>query len=441
MLNVRMVSKWIVNVCRMVMALVFIFSGFVKAIDPLGTQYKIADYLEALHMGSLVPQWATLGAAVVVAAVEFCIGIFLLFAIRRRLTSRLALAIMLLLTPLTLWLALANPISDCGCFGDAIVLTNWQTLWKNVALLACAAVVARKPFHMFRFVSESNQWIVINYSALFVILLSGWCLYDLPLFDFRPYHVGANIVAGMDIPDGAPQPQFETIFTLEKDGRQQQFTLDNYPDSTWTFVDAKTRQVSKGYVPPIHDFSIVQTDEWHTDITEQVLNHKGYTFLLVSPHLRDADDSRLDLINQVYEYATANGYPFYCLTASSEREMERWRDTTGAEYPFCLTDETTLKTIIRSNPGLLLLSDATIIRKWSHNRLPDEDKLNAPLERLDIGHLPSDTVAEKIITLLLWFVLPLALLTIADRLWMWTKWLRRKSGPKDREQREGVATG
>ena len=122
----------------MVLAITFILSGFVKAVDPLGTQYKISDYLEAMNMGSLLPDWAALGASVLLSAAEFCLGVFLLFAIQRRLTSRLILLMMAVMTPLTLWLALTNPISDCGCFGDAVVLTNWQTFLKNVVLLVCA---------------------------------------------------------------------------------------------------------------------------------------------------------------------------------------------------------------------------------------------------------------------------------------------------------------
>ena len=186
-------KKVCVNVCRLVLAVTFILSGYVKAVDPIGSQYKIADYLEAMHLGGMLPDFVTLSVSVVQAAVEFCLGIFLLFAIQRRLTSRFILLIMVVMTPLTLWLALANPISDCGCFGDAIVLTNWQTFWKNVVLLACAVVVSWWPMEMFRFVSESNQWIVINYSALFVIVTSTYCLYYLPVFDFRPYHAGVNL--------------------------------------------------------------------------------------------------------------------------------------------------------------------------------------------------------------------------------------------------------
>jgi triosephosphate isomerase len=288
-------------------------------------------------------------------------------------------------------------------------------------------VVAKWPLEMFRFVGRSNQWIVVNYSVIFIVTVSGWCLYDLPMFDFRPYHVGANIREGMKMPEGAEQPQFVTTFILEKNGEQREFTIDDYPDSTWTFVDSKTKQIAKGYVPPIHDFSIVLVED-DEDITEQVLADTNYVFLLVSPHLEYADDSRLDLINELYEYSREKSYPFYCLTASGAKDIERWRDMTGAEYPFCATDETTLKTVIRSNPGLLLIKDATIIRKWSHNNLPviEEAQTSLPLEELPVGQLPDDTVPGKILKLLLWFVLPLSLLVIADRTWMWTQWFRRK---------------
>jgi len=417
--------KVAVNVCRVAVALTFILSGFVKAVDPIGTQYKINDYLEAWNLLQYVPPFATLAVSVALSAVEFCLGVMLLFAIRRRLVSRLLFAIMLLLTPLTLWLAVANPISDCGCFGDAVKLTNWQTFWKNVALLLAVTVIARRPLYMARFVSKSNQWIVGNYTALFILAVSGYSLYTLPLFDFRPYHIGADIRKGMEIPDGAPTPQFETTFIMEKNGDRQEFTLDNYPDSSWTFVDSKTVQTAPGYVPPIHDFSITRQDSGE-DITEKVVNNKGYTFLLISPHLEQADDSRFDLINQMYEYAVDNGYPFYCLTASGEKGINRWRDMTGADYPFCATDATTLETIIRSNPGLVLLKAGTVVRKWSHNQLPDESQLSGRLEDTQLGQKPEETAGRKILYIIMWFVLPLALLTIADRLWVWSRWLRSK---------------
>lgn len=414
----------LVQLARFVLALTFIFSGYVKATDPLGTQYKIEDYLQALHLAGIFPDWMTLATSVCLSAFEFFVGIMLLFAIRRRLMSRLTLALMVVMTLITIWLVVANPVKDCGCFGDALKLTNAQSLLKNIVLLASAVVITRWPLRQARFISKSNQWIVINFTLLFIIISAAQSLYTLPPFDFRPYHVGANIREGMTIPKGAEQPQYETTFLLKKNGETREFTLDNYPDSTWEFVDSKTKLIKEGYVPPIHDFSIDRDGE---DITDEVLSHRGYTFLLIAPFLEKASDSNFGDIDQIYEYAQQERVPFYCLTASSAKAISHWQDITGAEYPFCATDATTLKTIIRSNPGLLLLKDGTIIRKWSHNRLPKADALTSPLAKAEIGQVPQDSVPGRILTIVLWFVLPLFLLTLADRLWAWSRWFKQKN--------------
>ena len=416
---------FIVNLCRMALALTFILSGYVKAIDPLGTQYKLNDYAAAMHLSEYIPDWLTLTGAIALAMTEFALGIFMLFAIRRHLVSRLMTAMMVMMTLITVWIFIANPVKDCGCFGDAIKLTNGETLLKNIVLLAAAIVTAMRPLDMARLISKSNQWIVTNYTLVYIVCTSLYCLYALPTFDFRPYHIGADIKKGMEIPEGAEQPEFETTFILKKNGQTREFTLDNYPDSTWEFVDSKTVQTRQGYEPPIHDFSLTDT-ETGEDITDNVLSHKGYTFLLISRSLAYADDSNFGDIDQIYEYASEHNIPFYCVTASTDSDINRWRDLTGAEYPFCTADETTLKTIIRSNPGLLLLKDATIIGKWSHNQLPDPDELTASPDQLPIGQLPDDGVTGKLIKVLLTFLLPLTLLTIADRLWAWSKWVRNK---------------
>ncbi len=414
----------LVNACRFLLGATFVFSGFVKAIDPIGTQYKLQDYISAVGMGGIVPDIVTLLASVALSALEFSLGVFVLFAIRRHLVSKILVAFMAVMTLITVWIALFNPVKDCGCFGEALRLTNVQTLLKNIVMLAASVVVAWRPLRMYRFLSRSTQWIAINYTILFVLLLSAHCLYHLPLIDFRPYHIGMNIKKGMEIPAGAPQPEFETTFILQKNGVKKEFTLDNYPDSSWQFVDSKTVQTKEGYVPPIHDFSIQNADG--DDITDSVLTAKGYIFLLVSPHLEQADDSNFGDIDLLYEYCQERKIPFYCLTASTKKDIDHWADITGAEYPFCFTDETALKTIIRSNPGLLLLKDGTIIRKWSHNDLPSSSSLNAPLSKLSIGAMPSTSLGETIMKVVLLFFVPLILLVFADRTWAWTRYLRRK---------------
>jgi len=376
------VKGLLVNLCRLVLAVTFVFSGFVKAVDPLGTQYKMGDYLAAWGMAGLLPDWTLLACAIALASAEFCLGLWLLFAIRRRVVSRLLLLVMLAMTPLTLWVALTDPVHDCGCFGDALVLTNWQTFWKNVALLACAAVVAAWPTSMGRFVSKSNQWIVLHYTALFILAVAVRSVYYLPLFDFRPYHVGANLREGVA--------------------------------QRWSRIDS-----------PFLDFSMERSDG-SGDIAEAVLASADYTMLLVCPQLETADDSRPDLLNRLYEYALENDVPFYCLTASGQEAQQRWNELTGAEYPYCNTDPIVLKTVIRSSPGLVLLHDGVVIRKWSRNDLPDEDQLAQPLSTSPLGQMPDDNVARRLAAILLWFVLPLALLTLADRFWFWTKWVRGK---------------
>ena len=415
----------VVNVCRFVLAATFIFSGYVKAIDPLGTLYKLKDYAAAMSLNGLLPDWVLVGVAIALAALEFALGVFMLFAVRRHVVSRITLAFMTAMTVLTLWIFVADPVKDCGCFGDALKLTNGETLLKNIVLVACAALVAWRPADMARFISRSNQWIVRYYTVAYIVITSVYCLYTLPIFDFRPYHVGMNIKQGMEIPEGAEQPEFESTFLLRKNGETREFTLDNYPDSTWEYVDTRTVQTKKGYEPPIHDFALTSCDTGE-DITEQVLTKKGYTFLLVSPRLAVADDSNFGDIDQIYEYAEENGADFYCVTASANDEIERWRDLTGAEYQFCNADETTLKTMIRSNPGLMLLKDGTIIGKWSHNALPQTDDLTAPLQQLTIGKAQNDSTTERLLIVLLTFFLPLSALTLADRLWAWSKWIRNK---------------
>lgn len=424
--------KMIVNLCRIIVAVTFIFSGFVKAIDPIGTQYKLQDYLGAIGMAGILPNWTLLAVAVFLAAIEFCIGIFLLFAIQRRLISKLTVAFMAFMTMVTVWIVVADPVKDCGCFGDALHLTNTETLIKNIVLLVCSLAIMYRPLAMFRFVSKSNQWIVTNYTIVFILVSSGLSLYYLPIFDFRPYHIGVNIPRGMEIPKGAKLPQFKTTFIMEKNGQRKEFTLDNYPDASWKFIDSKTVQTSEGYIPPIHDFSITD-NKTGLDLTNSVLSHKGYTFLLIAPHLETADDSNFGDIDRLYEYAQSYDIPFYCLTASTAKAIKRWIDLTGAEYPFCITDEAVLKTIIRSNPGLLLLKDGTIINKWSHNNLPNEAKLSRPISQSSLGKMPKDSVPAKILEIVLWFILPLTLLTLADRLWAWSKWVRLKE-QKDKQK-------
>jgi len=218
----------------------------------------------------------------------------------------------------------------------------------------------------------------------------------------------------MKIPEGAEQPVFDTKLIYSKNGIQRDFTIDNYPkdDTTWTFVDAKTITIKKGYEPPIHNFSI--TTEEGNDITDAVLADSDYTFLLVAHRLEEASDNNVDKINNIYDYSKKYGYHFYTLTSSLPVEIAEWTKNTGAEYPFASMDDITLKTIIRSNPGLVLLKDGTIVNKWPNTALPKLMDVNTSLYNNDIGKIPANRDREKLIIISLILVVPLFVLFLFD---------------------------
>ncbi len=365
-------SVW-TNSCRFLLAVAFVFSGFVKAIDPLGSYYKIQDYLTAFGLIEWLPDYVIMMTAVLLAAIEFTIGIYLLIGIRRKIATTMALAIMLFMTPLTLYLAIANPVPDCGCFGDAWVLTNWETFAKNVLLLSAAIVVATHVNQIKRFVTEKLEWLVSTYTILFIIALSSYCSWYLPIIDFRPYKVGTDINVAMQLP----------------------------PDA------------DVNDMPEINDFWLADM-ETGEDRTYQVLNDENYTFLMIAPHLQNTDDSNIDLINELFEYAQNKGYKFYALTASNDEAVAYWSDRTGAEYSFLQAEDVTLKTMVRSNPGFMLLKKGIIVNKWSNEELPDEYVLVDDLDKLALGQQKNVDDKRTLAKVLLWFFVPQLILIVFD---------------------------
>lgn len=420
----HIVEKIWVNSCRLLLGALFVFSGFVKAVDPLGFCYKIEDYLAVFGMTSWSSPGVSLLMGIILSAVEFCIGVFLLLGIRRKIVVPLVLLFMVVATPLTFYLALTNPVSDCGCFGDAWVLTNWQTFGKNAVLLVAAISVFKWQDLQVCFITPKIEWMISMYTFLFIFSLSFYCLQNLPILDFRPYKIGKNIRTGMEVPEGAKPSVFESRFVLEKNGERREFTLEDYPDSTWTFIEARTILKEKGYEPSIHDFSMMNLDTGE-DITDSVLSDKGYTFLLIAHRIEEANDSNIDLINEIYDYSVEHGYGFYALTSSPTDEIDVWRDKTGAEYPFCQMDDITLKTIIRSNPGLLLIRDGTVLNKWADDYLPDEYALTDRLENLPLGEQKQESDIRTIGYVLLWFIIPLLMVIGLDILVV-KRWERKK---------------
>ncbi len=381
--------KTLNNISRFIVGVVFIFSGFVKAIDPLGSTYKFVDYFEAFGLDSL--SVLALPLAILLSSLEFVIGFSLLFATRKKITSWILLLFMSFFTILTLILAIYNPVTDCGCFGDAIIMTNWQTFWKNVFLMIFTIILFMNRDQFETSWKVKSQWSFIFIPLLFSILLSVYCYNNLPIIDFRPYHVGTYIPEKMIIPEDAPKAEYETILVYQKDGIEKEFTLENLPDSTWAWVSTENIQLSEGYVPPIHDFTI--STLMGNDITEIILNDNKFTFLLVAYDLKKANTKNIGNINKLAEFAQQTGIcNFICLTSSVDSEIESFKQKTDAPYMFFNTDEITLKTIVRSNPGIVLLKKGTILGKWHHNNTPsieeiEENFINNPEYR--------DNSAEK----------------------------------------------
>ena len=355
------------SIARTLLALTFLFSGFVKAVDPLGTVYKIQDYLHEGFGG--VFQWAIPAAgvaAVCLIALEWLLGIAMLLNVRTQWTSWITLLFYCIMTPLTLYIAIANPVSDCGCFGDALVITNWQTFWKNIILLllSICLVICRKA------IPELFSWwmeIIIALAALGSVAgIMGYSYTHLPQIDFRPYKVGNHIPTLMEIPDDAEVDQYEITLIYAKDGKEQTFTLENYPkgDPEWTFVDQKSVLIKKGYVPPIHDFEIETLEGDY--ITQDILESEEPVALVVMYDLTKTDTTQLEkIMHMIHEYPRV-----YFLTASGEEEIFAFAEELGWDEEttystFCFTDPITLKTIVRANPGVIVVQNGTIIDKYN----------------------------------------------------------------------------
>lgn len=369
--------KIVRELSRVVTGLVFVFSGFVKAIDPAGSAIKFGEYFQAFQMEWL--DFASLPMSVLLSAAEMTIGLNLILCIRMKLTGWLLLAFMSFFTLLTFILALSNPVSDCGCFGDAIKLTNWQTFWKNIILLAPTFVVflSRDRYEIKLLSHLEWMLLVFNFSA--AVLLSLYCLRHLPLLDFRPYRIGASIPAGMTMPEGAETDVYRTELVYEKNGIQQVFSIENYPwqDSTWKWVETRQKLIKKGYEPPIHDFSITSRDG--VDITQEVLSDPGFTFLVVSPKLPDASARDLAKMDSLAIRSASLGIRFMGLTSSVSQEVEFFTALNKPHFEWYNADETTLQTIIRANPGLVLLKEGTIIGKWTAKDAPGPEELSSDM--------------------------------------------------------------
>ncbi len=362
------------TICRILVGALFIVSGLIKANDPLGFSYKLTEYFEVFGMPWL--KGAALLLAMSICIFEVVCGVLMLTGTKMKLFSWLILLMILFFTFLTFYSAYFNKVTDCGCFGDALKgifgrsLTPWESFTKDIVLLILIIPIFISRNRIHSIFSPTGDIITI----VIATLLSTWftvnCYRHLPWIDFRPYAKGKSIPEGMMLPPNAKRDSVQMVFIYSKDGKQVEFTEKEVMtvDSTYTFVDRKDKIIRQGDKAPIHDFSITNPDG--EDITQQILTRPGYTFLLVCYNINKTDRDVQPAINEFVAASRKDSLGFYGLTGSATQDVDNFRHDVGAMYDYCTTDETTLRTMIRSNPGLMLLKNGVVIDMWHSNDLP-----------------------------------------------------------------------
>lgn len=371
--KVRTMSFWqilLTWVCRLAVGATFVFSGIVKGIDPWGTLYKVEEYLGVMGFDWIDPS-VVLTGVFLLFTLEFLTGIFLLTGSFRRFSPIMVLLFMLVMLPLTLWIAIKDPVADCGCFGDAWVISNWATFWKNVAITAGGVWLLKFNRHTHWLITPALQWVNFIASGVYVVIigLSGYVLQ--PIIDFREYKLGGPLVT---VDSDAGTPSFE--FVYEKNGEKKTFAeTDELPDEEegWTFVERKE-------LPPVKSDSVQQRPlrvfdpASGEDVTPDIMGEKGRAQLaLLIPSLKDVGIASTWKINSLKDWAEAHEIEFFAITSGSEDEVAAWSDLSLADYPIYNADDTAIKEVARGNPAVVYISDGVIRWKSTLRALRGDD--------------------------------------------------------------------
>ena len=416
-------SRGIVTVLLLRLATggVFAFSGFAKAIDPWGSVYKFGEYLSAFGLADL--DWSLLFLAISAGTIEFALGIFMIFGIYRRFTPAMMLLAMLVLLPVTGYLAITDAVPDCGCFGDALVLSNWSTFAKNVLLTPLILYLCAYNRFVKNVYGFAVQWMVAFLSMAYALVLAFIGFYMQPLIDFRPYPVGAPVVSLYEPSD---EPEF--VFTYEKNGVKQSFTIDSLPDDTWTYIDRRPIHGTKRSNAP-DAIAITTLDGTPAD---SVLLSSGEQILLLFPDLDKVGIAYTYLINEMYDYARSHGIDVVGLTSADAHTVAEWDDLSMASYTLYSIDDSTLKMIARGNPAVVYLRDGHVVWKRTLQSISMEFITN---ER-DMEGIGSDFNQDRWLKgLSLGYALLMALVLIVNRthllvMFSWRRIFRHSKQPK-----------
>ena len=358
----------LVTISRILVGVLFIISGLIKLNDPLGFSYKLQEYFspDVLNMPFLDSY--ALAISVFVVVFEVVLGVFLLIGYKPKFTVWSLLGMIVFFTFLTFYSAYFEKVKDCGCFGDALKLTPWESFWKDVTLLIFILILFVGVKHVKPIFSKFGVTIVALLSFLGSLWFGYHVLMHLPAKDFRAYKVGANIQEGMSVPDDAPKPVVEYYWTFNVNGEEKTYTTNgSYPDVDGELVGNDSKIIDEGYDPPVKDFSIETHDE---DLTLEFLEKK-HLIMIVSYSLESMEPNGAAVLKQTTDKALKNGYTVIGLTASGDDVKQKLKSDYDLNFDFYLCDEKALKTIVRSNPGIVKLEKGTVTQKLHWNDIED----------------------------------------------------------------------
>ncbi len=360
--------KYLVGFSRVFVGVLFIISGFIKLNDPVGFSFKLEEYFSSgvLDLPFFEPHALTI--SIIVVIFEVLVGVMLLLGFRVKFTVWSLLLMIIGFTFLTFYSAYFNKVTDCGCFGDAIKLTPWESFTKDIILLVLIVILFLGRQYITPWFSDNIRKVV---TALVLALCGVYVVHvlnHLPEIDFRPYKIGANIEDGMNVPPDAPQAIIEYAWKFKTaDGEKVVVTRGDYPKVDGEFIGADTKEIQKGYEPPVHDFTIEQEGQ---DFALAMLNEPKLV-MVIAYDLRKTKHKFYNKVKAVTDKAISNGYKVIGMSASNEEQTAKLVQKYGLDFEFYFTDETTLKTIVRSNPGVLVLEKGTIKQKVHSNDLKE----------------------------------------------------------------------
>ena len=339
----------VVWVLRFLVGAVFILSGFTKSIDPWGSFYKIGEYLEA--WGWDIPSSFIVMGAFLLGGIEFVVGFLLLLGCYRRSAVWILLLMMAFMLPLTLYIAVANPVADCGCFGDFLVISNTATFIKNIFLTAMLVYLVPFNHRAEGLFVPYVQWIVGGLLSLYILIVALYGYNVQPLIDFRRFAPGTELLSTTGT-DESGDVDFEFIY--EKDGRKESFTIDNLPDSTWTFID---RKLLSGSEDISDGFSVIADGE---DVAPEIIDTETDQFVVTIPELRAVDLSYTYLLNELNDYISERGGSMVALVNGDDKGIEWWRDVSMASYPIYSAEPTLIKELARGRAAIVYLHEGVV---------------------------------------------------------------------------------